>query len=184
MLKKPPRTLTLHPIDQNALLVHLTKGAVAIISNEDAEVIGLHRWYYIPPRPGVSRTGYAARHTRRGTTSRQLLHRLVAQRMGLDMSGEIDHVNRDGLDCRRGNLRAVTRAQNAANCRVRSDSKTGIKGVSFDARRGRWTVRVGPGGPGRSRGSYTTLAEAEAVAETARTKLYGATTRPCQTSGP
>lgn len=47
----------------------------------------------------------------------------------------IDHINRDGLDNRRQNLRKVTQQQNLLNKGVRRDCQSGFKGVG---------VRVAP----------------------------------------
>ena len=42
----------------------------------------------------------------------------------------IDHINLDVFDNRISNIRECNRSQNNANRRIRSDSKTGIKGVT------------------------------------------------------
>lgn len=56
----------------------------------------------------------------------------------------VDHRNGDGLDCRRGNMRLATYAQNCANSRVRATSMTGFKGVRSDSRRpGLWRAAIG-----------------------------------------
>ena len=54
------------------------------------------------------------------------VHRLV---MGSPEGMDIDHINGNGLDNRKENLRACTRSQNAMNKKLRSDSTTGYKGV-------------------------------------------------------
>lgn len=57
---------------------------------------------------------------------KKLLHKIVMADVFL--SGlEIDHVNRDPLDCRRENLRLASRGQNLAN--RRGWSVSGFKGV-------------------------------------------------------
>lgn len=54
----------------------------------------------------------------------------------------IDHINGDRGDNRLVNLREAKGWQNSANAPARSTSGTGIKGVSYDARKKKFTARV------------------------------------------
>lgn len=66
------------------------------------------------------------------------LHRLV---MGVDdPTVVVDHIDRDGLNCRRRNLRVATRSQNAANVAKRKGCSSRFKGV--DRQGNRWRARV------------------------------------------
>jgi hypothetical protein len=78
----------------------------------------------------------------------------------------VDHINGDRTDNRWSNLRDVTPRRNALN-RKRSNSNnlTGVRGVFFCS--GRFRVQLKLDGTKRSLGSYVTLEEARAVAESA-----------------
>lgn len=56
--------------------------------------------------------------------------------------GEVDHKNRDRSDDRWGNLRGASESQNKFNQGKHADNTTGIKGVSFDKRRGKFTAQI------------------------------------------
>lgn len=55
---------------------------------------------------------------------------------------QIDHINRDRGDNRIENLRCVTRTQNMYNTAQHKDSKSGIKGLSFDPKGNRWFAKI------------------------------------------
>jgi hypothetical protein len=99
------------------------------VDDEDYEAVSVYRWY---ARPGP----YA--HCFELMTS---MHRLVADRMGMASDIRIDHVNENGTDNRRCNLRPATRSQNAANRGKPSNNTSGYKGVVRDKKRWRAEIR-------------------------------------------
>ena len=71
---------------------------------------------------------------------------------------EIDHLNGNGLDCRRENMRIVSHAENQQN--RRSFGKTSqYRGVCFNAARGKWLAN-GKTGKHRFQKQYDTELEA------------------------
>jgi len=113
--------------------VHLVYTAVeAIVSPEDVDF--LRRWNWSLNGRFVSRG-----IRRNGKYRRVMMHRVVARRSGQRIAGkEIDHINRNPLDNRRSNLRAVSKSVNQHNAGARRDSSTGHRGV---------TRQVGRAGP-------------------------------------
>lgn len=97
------------------------------VSCEDFDFASQFRWYLTPD-------GYP--HTRLkvsvGKQKNFALHRLVAERMKLPTKGTglvTDHINRDKLDARRHNLRAVSRSANNLNRSVQKNSPFQLLGV-------------------------------------------------------
>lgn len=68
-----------------------------------------------------------------------------------------------------GNLRWATRKQQSGNTRVRSDSRTGHKGVSWDETRGKWVVRMTIDSKYRYVGRYDCLSDAIAASTSINT---------------
>lgn len=67
------------------------------------------------------------------------IHRLIMILLGHDIDGKvIDHLNRNKLDNCPSNLRVVTRTQNSRNCKIWSNNKTGVTGVSRNRFKNHW----------------------------------------------
>jgi hypothetical protein len=109
--------------------VNLTRGEVAIIDAEDAERVKKYLWSLLPS--GHHLYGY---HHSMG-----LLHRFA---LGLprcrDRDQVVDHINDNGLDCRKANLRTCTNLENVRNSRKIAPASSTYKGVVRD--RGGWRV--------------------------------------------
>lgn len=88
----------------------------AVIDAEDVEKCKLLKWHV---KKGNGNTNYAIAHLPEGKTV--FLHRYV---LNYDGNKDIDHINRNGLDNRKENLRIVTHAVNTAN-----NGKCGVKQV-------------------------------------------------------
>ena len=104
--------------------IPLTQGKFAIVDDEDYDEIARHKWYYL--------NGYAQRHAPRGVTR---MHRVIA---GTPPGMDTDHINGDGLDNRRSNLRVCTHSQNMANRGRDSTNTSGFKGVTWHKECRKW----------------------------------------------
>lgn len=109
------------------MLLPLSRGLFAEIDDEDFPLVeGLKFW--AEPR---KRTVYAR-------SKRGYLHALITGHR------DADHIDRNGLNNKRSNLRKTNRREQAMNTRIR-DSKSGFRYVYFDSRKGRYYVRTWDG---------------------------------------
>src|SRR5262249_440843 len=117
--------------------IDLGRGYVAIIDDEDADLVTGFKWYPMKAEGKVYAAGW--KHMPPGRFFVHL-HRLIANAQ----PGEIiDHADRDPLNCRRSNLRRATRQQNIFNRspqRKRSTCK--YKGVFLCRRTGRFRAQI------------------------------------------
>jgi hypothetical protein len=147
--------------------VHLTRGKVATIDAADWPLVASRKWRAQSGRAGV---WYAVSGQHRDGTWVSL-HRLI---LGLP-AGKVDHVNRDGLDCRRENLRAASSTQNGQNSAAHSNSRTGVKGVY--PYRGRYGAQCRVGGRRIFLGYFDTVEQARAALSAYRAEAHGAFAR-------
>ncbi len=96
----------------------------------------------------------------------------------LYMTGEwpsthVDHINGNPADDRWENLRLATREQNMANTKVRLDNTSGARGVSWNARKGLWHVRVTTNGRTTHGGYFADFDKAVIRRDELALKLHG-----------
>ena len=120
-------------------------------------------------------TGLASKHITYAKASiggkQVLLHRLVAERMGLSLEGVIDHINGDALDCRRENLQACTHQQNIMKQRHQATAISPYKGVvPF---RNKWRSRITLNGKTLHLGLFLTAADAAHAYNEKAKELFG-----------
>jgi hypothetical protein len=84
---------------------------------------------------------------------------------------EGDHIDRDRLNYRRSNLRALPKGKNSQNQSSYRGSSSAYRGVSWDRRRGKWSAYVCGGGKTTSLGRFNTEEAAAAAAKDGRARL-------------
>lgn len=173
MANIPPRRLLPNPDLPGTLLVPLTKGYVAIIDEADGPAVAGRCWTASTSRH--KRTVYAVGSRKRGEAAGSrslLLHRFLWDQWGLVGADEVDHKNRNALDCRRENLRAATSLQNKANTGKRATNTTGYKGVSRTGG-GRFRARITVGRSERLLGIFDTAEAAARAHQAAAVEMRG-----------
>jgi hypothetical protein len=73
---------------------------------------------------------------------------------------QVDHINGNGLDNRKANLRLATVAENSQNARRRKDNASGFKGVYWDKYWKRWKAQIRYDGKCKRLGTFSTPEEA------------------------
>lgn len=151
--------------------IPLTKGYVALIDPIDADLAS-HKWH--TSSSGSSPQKKYAR--RRNGYKSQVIHRVILSRMlgrPLLETEDVDHINGDGLDNRRCNLRLATRANNCQNRKRAKNNKSGFKGVCWAARAQKWIAYINANGEHRHLGFFATAEEAYAARVEAAYQLHG-----------
>ena len=143
--------------------IPVSQGHYAIVDDDDFELLSEFKWCYRAERNAQS--GYAVRHHKVDGRDRLLyLHR---QLMKPPEGHEVVFLNFDKLDCRRANLRVVTKEEARRHHRVRKDSKSGIKGVRYNPGNRSWSAYVYRGDRCYHIGTYHSQDQATAAHEQA-----------------
>lgn len=98
------------------------------------------------------------------------LHRLI---MGVtDTAIKVDHINHNGLDNRKQNLRICTTTQNAQNSSSRKNSTSKYLGVSI-RKNGKWVAQIQVNKVKINLGYYVNEVEAAVIYDNAALKYFG-----------
>lgn len=144
----------------------LTKGYVALVDDDDFELISKFNWSAFRPRNvWYAKTCKVINGVKRWPT----MHRLL---LGL-YGPPIDHINGNGLDNRRANLRLCSLSQNLGNMKLRNDNHSGFKGVSWDSRRSRWVAFIQCDHRAYNLGSFGSSIDAAHAYDTKARELFG-----------
>jgi hypothetical protein len=90
-----------------------------------------------------------------------------------EWKSNIDHRNRDSLDDRIDNLRLATRNQQQYNQGIRSNNKSGFKGVSWVQKCQKWHASIQINGKSKNLGYFDDPAKASEAYLKAATDLHG-----------
>ena len=171
MTKRPVRPIR---IEGDVAFITLTRGFEAKIDAADIPLVSDTNWTVFTPT-GRSNI-YAMRREDKsfGPDYRALMHRLI---MGFPAM-QVDHINGDGLDNRRCNLRCVTHSQNQMNRKGPARNGTsGHRGVSLNKRTGKWFAYIHSGGKHVHLGSFSEKTDAISARAEAAAKIYGGFSR-------
>lgn len=161
-------TLPLFSLQPETKEIPLSKGKVAIVDAADYEWLNQWKWSASENRSG---TWYA----RRSLGTRDEQHTLMMHRAILNVQSKlhVDHINGNGLDNRRFNLRLCTPAQNQYNRGICANNTSGFKGVYWVKGHEKWQAQIHVNGKHYHLGFFDTAEAAAYAYDTAALELHG-----------
>ncbi len=136
---------------------------VALVNDEDFEYLSQFKWQSQPN----GRTYYAIRTATHPTRKTIRMHREI---LNAPESMEVDHVDANGLNCQRNNIRLCTKEQNQQRQRAQLNKKYSIfKGVSSPNKGRIWESKI----LSKRIGCFRTEREAALAYDLEAKKLFG-----------
>lgn len=151
----------------NTAFIPLSKGMEAIIDTNDLHLICNSNWC----AQSAPHTAYAVCSVQTGGQRRRFfMHREIASP---PKGFVIDHINGNGLDNRRSNLRIATCAENTHNQRLSIRSTSGVKGVTWHRTLSKWQAQITFGRTKKCLGVHDTIEGAQLAYAMASKELHG-----------
>jgi hypothetical protein len=168
--KKALRTKTNPPkkIRKGVQMAHeieLAGGSVALVDACDYARVSVIPWHALKDEQGEPRYARTSMKMESGRHRTVLMHRFI---LGMDGADIVDHINGNGLDNRRVNLRFASAKESARNTKPRG--RTRLNGVRRYAHG--YLATIAPNGMEIYLGTYDTPDEAAAVYNAAALIAY------------
>lgn len=147
--------------------IPISGGRVAIVDDGDYALISRFKW----SSKQCGNTVYAHRgYTENGRKTMVVMHRFL---MGAKSSIQVDHVNGNGLDNRRENLRFATLQQNQFNQTKIPGCSSKFKGVHWNKKFRKFQASIRVHGHRKSLGYFRNDASGAKAYDQAAIKFYG-----------
>lgn len=155
-------------IEDAVVEIPLSQGLVTIIDARDFALICNHKWY----ASKGGNTQYAVTNIYREDRSRGrlALHRVL---MDAPAGMDVDHIDGDGLNNRRSNLRLATRSQNIYNKPANRGGTSKFKGVHWNPKLNKWRASVTIKGVKTNIGCFVDEADAARAYDVKARELFG-----------
>lgn len=150
--------------------IKLTQGKVTLVDDDDYEWLSKNKWCVHKKTKGGF---YAQRGVSRKAQGKKrvvMMHRVI---MDAPKGMSVDHIDGDGLNNQRSNLRICTQSENSRNRGATSINKSGFKGVSWKKTNKKWQVTIGFNAKRKYLGLFTTKEEAYKAYCDACLELHG-----------
>lgn len=146
------------------LHIPLTRGKFALIDENDYDLIGHLKWHATP-----SKNTFYAFHSVRGAGV-IVMHRII---LAAPQGTEVDHIDGNGLNNRRSNLRLCTRSQNSMNTQKLDGTTSRYKGVYWFRGTSKWHARITVNRERRHLGFFSSEIDAARTYDEAARSLFG-----------
>ncbi|MGI8403395.1 MAG: HNH endonuclease [Thermomicrobiales bacterium] len=143
-----------------------TCGTPITVDDEDMERILGFKWYLLKGTKNGTTYMYATTRVKAQTI---YMHRLITS---APKNMVVDHINNDGLDNRRSNLRLCSQSENMRNRGIRRNNTTGTAGVYLRSY-GKYEVNISLNKKKIHVGVYATIEEARSARANAVSMHYG-----------
>lgn len=145
--------------------INLNDGCKTLVDDKDYENLTKYSWI-------CDRHRYCFRSYKvNGKTKHIYLHRWLLEP---NKNQQVDHINNNGLDNRRDNIRVCTPRQNNYNMSIRKDNKSGYKGVYYSQVKNKWVAQIMPdNGKRKHLGVFDDAENAAYVYDQFAQHLYG-----------
>lgn len=140
----------------------------AIVSCEDSDLANVS-WNIFAGKYAQRRP---AKNAKLISMHRVILERMIAP-LKLEKGQEVDHIDGNGLNNQRSNLRRATPSQNGANKGKKSNNTSGYKGVYYHPLSGLWAARVQFNKKVYSAGYFKTPEEAHEAYKIKAKEIHG-----------
>lgn len=150
--------------------VQVGRDHFAEIDEEDLPLVLPYKWLLHTTKTARATQKYAKAIDRRdGKTTTIYMHRLVLR---AKQGSYVDHIDHNGLNNKKSNLRECTNSQNMANSRW-PVGKSGYRGVCFYKPEGTWRARISVNGKEKTLGYRRTPEEAARLYDIAAREQFG-----------
>ena len=150
--------------------IQLTRGQFATVDDEDFDRLSKFKWHTITP--GTVMYAQTRLFSGKSGTKGELkyMHRMI---MNAPPGMVVDHIDGDGLNNSKKNLRICTQKNNCANRGANKNSASGIKGVTYCKQTGKWRAVIEHQGKQKSLGRHSTIEGAKSAYQKESQMLHG-----------
>lgn len=118
--------------------IKLYSGSIVLIDDEDYQKLFSYKWVELKDL----NTSYARVSRSSASKACVLMHRLILGIQDKPTSIKVDHINHNGLDNRKENLRICNHSENLSNMITPKSNCSGFRGVYFDNDSSKWAYSV------------------------------------------
>lgn len=165
--RKPSRVREISIVGDVAY-IPLTRGMTATVDVGDLDLVHNRTWHALQNKW----TAYACSdaYEAEGRLPALRMHRVI---MAPDPGFVVDHIDGNGLNNCRANLRIASETQNNQNQRLKANNTSGVKGVCWHRARGKWFAQISCNGKRMGIGYFANIEDAAAAYAKASNELHG-----------